>query len=315
MPVVPENEARPAWLGLAQVILAGLLWGTIGVGVKLVRRHALLPVLMIGAYRAVIAAVLLAAVVLVTQRISMVRRMLTDHAWRAISVGVLTGAFQLLYFISLVTANVSIATVISLGVAPLLVATTTGIRERTMPAGRHLASVAVALAGLALVSGAPHGAHQTPHPVIGVLTAIGSGICYGSATMLAEPLTRTFDAISVTAVTTPAAAVAVVPVAIVAALINGDHLGTGNPAAISLLVYLGAVTTALAYALLYAGLRTTPSGVAVIATLLEPVAAVILAAAILDERLSTLGLIGSALILAAIASLGSRAEEPEPVSQ
>ncbi|MBV9870549.1 MAG: DMT family transporter [Frankiaceae bacterium] len=315
MPAAPDDDARPAWLGLVQVTLAGLLWGTIGVGVKLVRRHALLPVLMIGAYRAVIASVVLTAVVLVTRRRPTVRRMLSHHAMPAISVGVLTGAFQVLYFISLVTANVSIATVISLGVAPLLVTSVTGIRERSMPARRHVTSVVVALTGLALVSGASHGAHETPHPAIGIVTAIGSGVCYGAATMLAEPLTRTFDAISVTAVTTPAAAVAVVPVAVIAAVGGGDRLVTSNPAAMSLLVYLGVVTTALAYALLYAGLRTTRSGVAVIATLLEPVAAVLLAAAILDERLSTLGLVGSGLILAAIAVLGSVPDEPEPVSQ
>ena len=42
----------------------------------------------------------------------------------------------------------------------------------------------------------------------------------------------------------------------------------------SLIGYLGLVTMAVAYALLFTGLRSTPSGSAVVATLLEPVTAV-----------------------------------------
>jgi DME family drug/metabolite transporter len=317
MPVAPDRDGPPRtyWFGLSQVALAGLIWGTIGVGVKLVRRHAPLSVLTIGAYRAAIAAILLSVVVATTRRMPTVRRMLADHAPRAIAVGVLTGAFQLLYFAAIVTANVSIATVISLGFAPLLVTAVTAVRDRSWPPRGRLASVAVALIGLVLVSTASGGAGQGPHPAIGVITAIGSGLCYGSATMLAEPLTRHFDAISVTAVTTPAAAIALVPIALIAAQVGNRPLGTTNPKAIGLLIYLGAITTALAYALLYAGLRTTPSGVAVIATLIEPVAAAVLAVVILDEKLRPLGLAGGLLILAAIASLGAAPDEPEPVGQ
>jgi DME family drug/metabolite transporter len=60
---------------------------------------------------------------------------------------------------------------------------------------------------------------------------------------------------------------------------------------------------ALAYGLFYAGLRTTRSGAAVVATLLEPVTAAVAAAVLLGERLGALGIVGSALILAAVAGL------------
>ena len=69
---------------------------------------------------------------------------------------------------------------------------------------------------------------------------------------------------------------------------------------------------AVAYALLFTGLRTTPSGSAVVATLLEPVTAVVIAVAFLGEHLTVAGVVGSLLILAAIASLGGQAEEPPP---
>ncbi|MFA6576507.1 MAG: DMT family transporter, partial [Nocardioides sp.] len=69
----------------------------------------------------------------------------------------------------------------------------------------------------------------------------------------------------------------------------------------------GVLTMALAYGLLYAGLRTTPGSSAVIATLLEPVTAAIVAALFLDERIGALGVAGAVLILVAVAGLR---EEP-----
>ena len=65
---------------------------------------------------------------------------------------------------------------------------------------------------------------------------------------------------------------------------------------------------AVAYALLYAGLRTVAGSAALVATLLEPVTAAVLAAIVLGERLGVLGIIGAALILLAVAGL----EEEDP---
>ena len=65
---------------------------------------------------------------------------------------------------------------------------------------------------------------------------------------------------------------------------------------------------ALAYGLLYAGLRTTPSSAAVVASLLEPVTAALVAAAVLDERIGWTGGLGVLLVLAAVAGLGFGAQ-------
>ena len=59
---------------------------------------------------------------------------------------------------------------------------------------------------------------------------------------------------------------------------------SSDPEVIGLLVYLGVMTLAVAYGLLYAGLRTVLGSAAVVATLLEPVTAAVLAAVVLDER-------------------------------
>jgi DME family drug/metabolite transporter len=72
------------------------------------------------------------------------------------------------------------------------------------------------------------------------------------------------------------------------------------------------MTMAVAYVLLFAGLRTTPSGTAVVATLLEPVTAVVIAVSFLGERLTVAGGVGALLIVAAIGTLGRRPEGPPP---
>lgn len=98
---------------------------------------------------------------------------------------------------------------------------------------------------------------------------------------------RAADPLAITAVTTTVAALGLAPLALATAAIGGNAVVTTDPAALLILLYLGAITMALAYGLLYAGLRTTTSATAVVATLLEPVAA--MAALFLSERFAPPG--------------------------
>ena len=70
-----------------------------------------------------------------------------------------------------------------------------------------------------------------------------------------------------------------------------------------MLLYLGAVPSALAYTMFFTGLRTVPGAVASIVTLLEPLTATALATAFLGERLAPGALAGGLLVLAAVAGL------------
>ena len=66
------------------------------------------------------------------------------------------------------------------------------------------------------------------------------------------------------------------------------------------LLYLGAVATAGAYALYAVGLRFVPASVAGIVTLAEPLTATLLGVLIFGERLGSGGVVGGALLLAAL---------------
>jgi DME family drug/metabolite transporter len=227
------------------------------------------------------------------------------HPVRAVVVGLGTGAYQALYFGSVATAGVTVATVVSLGLAPVLLAVVDLARARRRTAARSSVRltlvVGAALSGLVLVSASSGASAVGPRPVLGLLLAIASGSVYAATTALGGTLLASdgVDPLALTTVATTAGAVGLVPVA----LVGGGPFVTSDPTTLATLAYLGIFTMALAYGLFYAGLRTTRSGAAVVATLLEPVTAAVAAAVVLGERLGPVGIVGSVLILAAVAGL------------
>ncbi len=132
------------------------------------------------------------------------------------------------------------------------------------------------------------------------------------STQVGAPLSREHDALTVTTATMAVAAAALVPGGLGVAYLRGETMTTTDPGSWLLLVYLGVVTMAFAYVLLFAGLRSTPSGTAVVATLLEPVTAVLIAVLLLHERPTAAVVVGALLILAAIATLGRQVEQEPP---
>jgi DME family drug/metabolite transporter len=283
--------------GLVQICLAGVLWGTGGLAVQAIREHAPLSATTISAYRTAIAALVLVAACVAARQLAAVRRLLAERPLPTVFVGLATAAYQALYFASVVWVGVTVSTVVSLGIAPVALTVRDAVRRRRRPDLVEVLTVVGALVGLVLVSGAAGSVETGPHPTLGVLAAVASGSAYALATAVGEPLARAAEPLVLTTSATVVGACGLVPVALLA----GGPFTTGDPVALLLLLYLGALTFALAYALLYAGLRTTSSSAAVVATLCEPVTAAVAAAVLLDERLTALGVAGIALVVAAIA--------------
>lgn len=298
---------RPARSGLLQISLAGVLWGTGGLGVQVIRDQVPMSVLTISAWRMGIAGVVLVGVVLALRQASSVVALVRTRPLHAAAVGACTAAYQALYFGSVVAVGVTVATVVSLGLAPVLLTVAESAGSRRRPSFDRVLVLAAALTGLLLVSGTAGLGDTGPSPLLGVLLAVGSGTAYALTTMLGRPLAQSTGPLALTTTTTTVGAVVLLPFALLA-----DGPGaTTDPLAAGTLVYLGVLTMALAYGLLYAGLRTTTGSAAVIATLLEPVTAAVVAALVLGERLGVAGIVGTALILAAVAGLG-RAPEAVP---
>ena len=85
-----------------------------------------------------------------------------------------------------------------------------------------------------------------------MLLAAGSGTTYAVATGIGRPLTGLTSPLALTTATSTSGALALLPFG----LLGGGPAHRTRPAVAGLLVYLGVATLAVAYALLYAGLRT-----------------------------------------------------------
>lgn len=286
--------------GLVQVALAGVLWGTGGLALEVVRDHVPMSVLTVSAWRMVIATAALLVVLLARRQTGTVVALLRQHPAYAVLVGVFTAAYQALYFASVVSVGVTVATVVSLGIAPVLLTLGEAVHRRRRPSAAMLAVLTTAIAGLLLVSAASGLGETGPRPLAGLLAALGSGTAFALTAALGRRVASATSPLALTTTTTSVGAVVLAPLA----LLGGGPLVSADPVAIGTLLYLGVVTMALAYALLYAGLRTVTGSAAAIATLLEPVTAAVAAAIVLGERLGVLGVVGTLLLLAAVAGLG-----------
>lgn len=301
-------------MGLLQVCAAGVLWGTGGVVVTLLHERDGLGAMTVSAWRMLLGAVALMAFALVTRRVRGLRETMRTHPLLAILVGCGTAVYQGLYFVSVLMVGVSVATVVSLGLAPVLAAVWEHLTARTRPSAREVAVLAAALAGLVLISATAGEGTSAPgnDPTLGLVLAVAAGATYAATTVLGHTLAQRVDTVALTTCATAAGAVLLAPF-LAFAVATGEPVLTSSSASLVLLVYLGVATMGLSYALLYAGLRTTSGSAATVATLVEPLSAALIAALLLGERLAGPALLGGALILAAVVGLRPREEHPAPV--
>jgi DME family drug/metabolite transporter len=297
-PAASSSPALPAARrGFLLVVLAALCWGTSGVSGAMVADRTDLGPLDIAWHRMAIGAVVLLIGFSATRRR---RRPHTGPLGRATPVRLALvaaglAAYQLAYFAAVAQAGVSIATLVALGLAPLLIAVGATVLGHGRPDVATGIALVAALVGLVLLVGVSAGADSGTTVVLGALIAVGSALGYAVVTLAGAGVP---EGIPVTLVGFAGGALLLTPVAVAAGM-----QFTGDPVALGVLLYLGAVPTALAYGLFFTGIRSLPGAVASIVTLLEPLTATALATAFLGERLSPGALAGGALVLAAVAGL------------
>ena len=306
---MPSSSSPSHLRGLAEVAAASVLWGTGGLAVQLIREHDPLSPVTISAWRMAIAAVVLLAALLALRRVGELLALARARPRQLVVVGVGTAAYQGLYFVSVTQVGVAVSTVVSLGLAPVLLTVAEAVRDRRAPAGSRLVILGAALVGLLLVSVAGHAASTGPAPVVGVLLAAASGTTYALTTAASGSISRESSPLVLTSGMTLVGAAALLPCL---AFVEGPRT-TSDPLAVVWLAYLGALTMALAYVLLYSGLRAVTPSTAVTASLVEPVTAAVVAAVVLSEALGPAAVLGIVLVLGAVAGLGRPSAAAGPV--
>lgn len=282
MPVV----SRP--VGVPLVVAAGVLAGTGGVLGSLLATATGLSPLAVAGYRLACGGGLL----LVGAR----RLPRGGAAWRRVALtAVLAAQVQAGYFGAVALTSVGLATLVTVGAAPVLVAAAELLLGR--PASRRtVVACGLAVLGLGLLVGCS-GEGQV---VAGAGSALLAAAGFAGMTLLgARPGPEPALAAVGPALTIGGAAL----LAVAAATDGIGFAPTGQ--SVGLLVAFAVLPTALVYALYFRGLTTAPPAVAAVVILLEPLTGAVLAAVLLGERLGVAGLTGAVLLVGAVVLAGT----------
>ncbi|MFJ8653467.1 DMT family transporter [Streptomyces rochei] len=291
----------PVGRGLLYLIVAGVAWGTAGAAASLVYRASDMGPVTLSFWRCAIGLLLLLAARPLRRRRErpVVREPFARKALRALVTGLGLAVFQTAYFAAVQSTGLAVATVVTLGAGPVLIAL--GAR---LALGEHLGlggvtAVAGALAGLAVLV---LGGGGTTVRLSGVLLALLSAAGYSVMTLLTRWWGRDGGA---DAAGTSVGAFAVTSLCLLPlALAEGIVPHTADPARLLwLLAYVAAVPTALAYGLYFAGAAVVRSATVSVIMLLEPVSAAALAVLLLGEHLTAATLAGTLLMLGSVAGL------------
>ncbi|ADI83415.1 DMT family transporter [Geobacter sulfurreducens] len=283
--------------GLFLILFSAMLWGTVGITTKALYGLADTTPLSIGFFRLALAVPVLVAACRLATGPAMFRVARRDLG-TMIVVGAMTALYQVCYFAAIRQIGVAAATLVTLCTAPVIVALLSAILTGERPSGRVLLSLACALAGTALLVGLRPLAGEGGNIPLGIAQALGSAFSYAAVTVASRTLAGRYHPLQPVAIGFAAGALFLLPTAL------ADGLVLTYPAAgWVLLLYLGVVPTALAYALFLAGMRTTTATAASICTLLEPLVSTVLAWLIFGERLGPLGAVGAVLLFGAIGLL------------
>ena len=286
--------------GLVLIALAAISWGTTGVTMTLLARHAAAGPLLVGFVRLAIAAPFLLGAALVSTRdwrLSGARDL-----FALLLMGGAMAAYQVFYFRAVALTGVAVAALLAICSAPLMIAGLAALFLRERLTAATGVSLAMAVAGTALLVIGPRGLGEISSDfALGAVLALGASLSYAMYTVIGKGALTRVAPLPLAGVTFTVAALALAPVLWWEAAV-AEPLAKGWP----LFLYLGLVPTALAYGLFTVGLRRTPATVAGITTLLEPLTASVLGVLLFDERLGAAGAVGALLLLAAIALLTLR---------
>jgi drug/metabolite transporter, DME family len=287
-----SNPSRARGLrGLALMALAAISWGTTGSVSAVLAAHAGASPLLVGAARMAVAAPLLLAL---ARAVGPLRIDPADR-WRCVALGLCMAGYQAAYFSAVTLTGIAIAALVAICSSPLLIALLAAATLGERLTARVTVALALGVAGTALLVVGPRtAADLSARFVAGTTLALTAGLAYALYVVIAKATLVRTAPLPLAGANFGVAALVLAPM-----LIGPEaarQLALGWP----WLLYLGAVTTAAAYAIYTIGLRDVPASLAGIVSLLEPLTATLLGVAVFGERLGLAGAVGAVLLLAAL---------------
>ena len=228
----------------------------------------------------------------------LVRKPYVTTATLPLYIWIIAGFGQAMYgatfFAAVHETGVAIGTVVALGSAPILTGVLSAILFRSLPTRTWMLATAAAIGGMSLIvlSG-----NDTNVSVTGIAYALGAGLGYALFALASKRIVE--SGVTSDVAMSRVFGIAAVMLAPTLFVVNTDWLFTSG--GISLGIWLGVITVALAYWAYANGLKNLEPRETTMITLAEPVVATILGALVLDERPAALTWIGIVVVIAALA--------------
>ncbi|MCV2352708.1 DMT family transporter [Paucibacter sp. B2R-40] len=300
------NTPSQAGLALAAACSAGFLWGTGALVVNvLIAKYGFRPE-NISFWRFVVGAAVLLAVF--GRRIDGAK--LRPLLPTVLVAGTAMAGYVLCWFLGIERIGASIPTLIALCLPPVLVTIVALVRGQERLDAPLVLVLSAALIGTVLIvarhDSGPAGGDQRDL-VIGIGFAVASALLYAGFTLISGRLSAELGAGQAATCLTLVAAL----VMGLSTLYRPLHWPTGVPPQ-AWFLYLGVVTAALALLAFSWGAARLSATALTVATLIEPLTAVLLAALLLGEQLGAWQWFGGALLLLSIWGLGRRAAVTPP---
>ena len=275
------------------VLLAGALWGSMGIFVRRYNAEGLDSLQIVG-IRAVGT-----ALILFVYLMALNRKLLKIHLkdlWCFLGTGLCSIVFfNYCYFKTIILTDLSVAAVL-LYTAPSMVMVMSAFLFKERFNIKKGIALILAFAGCVFVTGII--GSQVTLSVAGIITGLGSGLGYALYSIFSRyALERGYTSLTISFYTFLIAAIGVLPVAGGNAVTAIVFAGPGN---ILFTIAFALVSTVLPYFVYTWGLQYVENGTASILASVEPVVATIIGVVLFGESLSGMELIGIVLVLASI---------------
>jgi DME family drug/metabolite transporter len=291
--------------GFWMVSGAALLWGTIGVATQGIYNSDNTTSLFINLGRNMIATPLLLWVAWhqVGRRLFHIEK---RDTFLMFLQGTLLALSHAAYFASIRLAGVSIATLITICIAPVIVSLLSVALKLEQMNRRLLLALVLAISGTVLLVGFGNPAGESKDLLAGSLFAVGAAFAYGSTLVTGRFLAARYSALQINAISFSFGTIVLLVINLFT-----SFTPIQSTAGWLLLVYLGLIPTALAYWLFQMGLRSVSATAASILGILDPLVAAFLAWLLFGESLAATGVIGALLLIVSIFLLSMEKDPSE----
>ena len=282
------------------VLLAACLWGTNGTAQALAPSGA--QPIAIGVLRIALGGLTLLA-------IAYFRRTLRDGKrwpfWPTLLGALSMAAYQLFFFAGVARTGVAIGTIVGIGSTPILAGPIGYLVRGERPSRRWMLATGLGILGCVLLITVGEKIHLD---LFGIFLAICAGGSYAIFTTVSKGLIEEHAPETVMAVTFCLGACFVLPL-----LMTTDLHWLVKPSGYLVILHLGVITAGIAYTLFARGLQYVSIATAASLTLGEPLTAGLLGVFFLREALTTMAIIGIALIFTGLIVLTTEKPKVYPL--